>query len=118
MKAIFILLALAALTGCATQQMTTIPLSQDRLAAKPADAPIEVFQDTLPNRPYREISRLNIHLEKTHLIGSNTEKAIEQLKQQARACGADAIIEVTEDRGRLNETRILNVSATAIVYTD
>ena len=60
-----------------------------------------------PGRPLREdVLRDTFH-----------DTAIEELKKQARAAGADAIIEIDERRSRLNETLILHVTATAIHFT-
>ena len=106
------------LSGCVTQQVTSIPLTSEQVAPKPISANVEVYRDTSPERPYKRIARLNVHIEKTVLLSSSLDAAIGQLVDKARSVGADALIEISDDRSHLNETRILNVTATAIVYTD
>ncbi len=71
-----------------------------------------------PTQPFERIARLDAHYEKTHFVSTSLDTAIEELKKQARAAGADAIIEVDERRSRLNETMILHVTATAIHFTE
>lgn len=106
------------LGGCATADATTFSLSEKEFLAKPADHEIEVFSDSLPTRLFERVARLNFHSEKTFFVGTGFEAALRALKLQAREVGGDALIEVKESRSMLNETRIYNVSATAIVYHD
>jgi hypothetical protein len=87
-------------------------------SAKALDAPIEVFETGEPPRPFTRVARLDVHLEKTHWIGSNLADALPELKRQARLAGADAIIEIKERNSRVAETRIYHVTATGIRFVD
>ena len=77
---------------------------------KPASFAVQVFDGASPDRPFERIARLDAHFEKTHFATTFHDTAIEELKKQARAAGADAIIEIDERRSRLNETLILHVT--------
>lgn len=102
--------------ACATSQSGFRPLGSATYPAKPADSAIEVFEGEPPSRAFDRIARLDAHYEKTHFISTSRETAIAELKKQARAAGADAIIEIEEKRSQVGETLILHVSATAIRY--
>ena len=85
---------------------------------KPGTFEVEVFQTEIPTRPFEKISRLDVHLEKTHFISSSLTQALPELKRQARLSGADAIIEIQERKSMLGETKIYHVIGTGIRYTD
>jgi hypothetical protein len=103
--------------ACATTQGNFRPLGKT-YPPKPATFEVQVFQSTAPTQPFERIARVDAHFEKTHFVSTSLDAAIEELKKQARAAGADAIIEIDERRSRLNETMILHVSATAIHFTE
>jgi hypothetical protein len=65
-----------------------------------------------------ELSRLDVHLEKTHFIESSLSDALPELKRQARLSGADAVIEIRERTSKVAETRVYHVSATGIRFPD
>jgi hypothetical protein len=109
-------LAALCVVACATSQGGFRPLGTATYPAKPADAAIEVFEAEPPSRAFDRIARLDAHYEKTHLIPTGRETAIAELKKQARAAGADAVVDVVEKRSRVGETLILHVTATAIRY--
>jgi hypothetical protein len=100
--------------GCATTQSGFRPLGQT-YPPKPADFAVEIVEDT-PTRPFERIARLDTHFEKTHLIHTARDSGIAELKKQARAAGADAIIEVREMRSRVGETFILHMTGIGIRY--
>jgi hypothetical protein len=103
--------------SCATIQSRYIMLG-DSYPSKPEGYNVQVFQDEVPPRPFVRISRLDVHLEKTHFIGSALDDALPELKKQARLSGADAIIEIRESRSGVGETKIYHVTATGIRYID
>jgi hypothetical protein len=109
------LLALAA--GCASTLGHHEFFDQD-YAARPANAPVEVFVTGEPARPYSKVARLDVHLEKTGFVTSNLENALPELKRQARLAGCDAIIEIRERRSQLLETMVYHVTAVGARYTD
>lgn len=79
---------------------------------------VQILRDETPQRPFVRISRLDVHLEKTHFISSSLDDALPELKKQARLSGADAIIAIQEYSSMMGETRIYHVTATGIRYTD
>jgi hypothetical protein len=85
---------------------------------KPDAYDVQVFRDGVPKRPFVRISRLDVHLEKSHFIGLSLDNALPELKKQARLSGADAVIEIRENSSMRIETRIYHVTATGIRYTD
>ena len=101
--------------ACATTQTTFRPLG-NAYPARAANAPVEVFESGAPTRPFERIARLDAHFEKTALIPTSLETAIAALQVQARAAGADAIIDIQERRSRINETLVLHVTGTGIHY--
>ncbi len=104
--------------GCTTTQAQFRHLGQV-YPAKPANFVVEVFTDDLPARPFERIARLDVHLEKTTFVGSGLKDALPLLREQARLAGADAVIEIQEQRSSVAfETRIYHVTASAIRYTD
>jgi hypothetical protein len=110
----WVLIALC-LTACATTQGKFRPLGAS-YPPKAADFAVEVFENGAPLRPYERIARLDAHFEKTTFITTSHSAGLMELKQQARAAGADAIIEVREKRSQVGETMILHVSGMGIRY--
>jgi hypothetical protein len=115
MRAIVLALIVLCVAACATTQGKFRPLGTT-YPPKPGSFAVEVFETT-PDRPFERIARVDAHFEKTFFATTFRNTAIEELKKQARAAGADAIIEIDERRSQLNETLILHVSATAIHFT-
>ena len=107
----------ALLTVSCTVQSRYSPLGR-ALPPKPADAPVEIFHTGAPKRPFERVSRLDVHLEKTHFVPSSFSDAQPELQKQARLSGADAVIDIRESRSSLNETLIYHVTATGIRYLD
>ena len=86
--------AVMLITACATMQSRYIMLTEQKYPPRPEGHEIAVFRTGSPDRPFIRISRLDVHLEKTHFIGSSFEDALPELKKQARLSGADAIIDI------------------------
>jgi len=107
----------AVTSGCMSVQPAAFPIGKQR-SPRPEQSPVQLFKDTLPSRPYEEVARLNVHIEKTFFIPSAFPEALPQLEKLARQNGADAIISVSEKKTRLNETFIYNVSAIAVAFVD
>ena len=104
--------------SCATMQSRYIMLVDKKYPSRPEGYKIEVFRTGIPDRPFIKIARLDVHIEKTHFIGSNFEDALPELKKQARLAGADAIIDIQERTSRVLETKVYHVTATAIRYIE
>lgn len=117
-KAAVLLLIALLTTACATKQSRHYMLA-DSFPPKPEGYNVQIFHSDVPQRPFERISRLDVHLEKTHLIGSSfVNEAMPELEKQARLSGADAIIEIRGINSSVGETRIFHVTATGIRYTD
>ena len=111
-------LCLAGILGAAcTMQSRFSPLGKS-YPPRPQTAAVEVFQTGAPAKPFERVSRLDVHLEKTHLVPSSFSDALPELEKQARLSGADAIIDIRESKSSIGETRIYHVTATGIRYRD
>lgn len=108
---------IATVAACASTQSSYTPLSAG-YEARPANHPIEIFRNDAPDRAYIIVAELDVHKEATHFITYGFDDAVPELKLQARAAGADAIIDVVELRSRYLETSIYHISAKAIRYSD
>jgi hypothetical protein len=115
------ILAIALLTllsACASSQSGFTPTSQ-AAPPRPMDHEIEVFKgEDLPDRKYHVVATLDVHHEATHFIKREFDDAVEELKQQARGAGGDAIIQIVEANSSYLETSIYHVTAKAIRYED
>ena len=105
------------LSSCSATQSRYIHLSGN-VVSRPAEAEVLIFKDNLPDRPYQKVSRIDVHLEKSHFVGSDLDNAIPLLKKEARMSGAEAIIEIREKFSRVTETKIYHVTAIGILFTD
>ena len=112
---LWLAMAIAIVAGCSSVQSRFEPFGE-RFPAQPDNHEIAVFRFAPPDRAFARVARLDVHLEKTHFIGSSFDDALPELFRQARLAGADAIIEIEERSSRHLETRIYHVSATAIRY--
>ena len=94
------LLAVASLvivSGCAStgfmMARPKVTLYGTPLPAKARTAPIEVFETQKPERPYREVARIEVR-------DTNDRWSLEQIQKKAREVGADGII-ITGRSGRV-----------------
>jgi hypothetical protein len=108
---------LAALAGCVSTIGRYDFLDQS-YPERPIDAPIEAFVTGEPSRPYIRVARLDAHLEKTGFVTSSLAEALPELKRQARRAGCDAIVEISERRSEILETRVYHVTAIGVRYLD
>jgi hypothetical protein len=109
------LLALS-VVACATSQGKFRWLGPE-YPAKPAGFAVEVFESGLPTRPFERIARLDAHFEKTGFMATWHQTGLEELKRQARAAGADGIVDIQEQHTQVGETRVLHVTGFGIRYT-
>jgi len=102
-------------TACATTQgrYTVIDASYP---ARSENCQVKVLTDA-PKNPFKKISRLDVHLEKTHFIGSSLEDALPEITKQACLSGADAVIDLEERSSSVGETQIYHVTAIGIRYS-
>ena len=103
--------------SCATTQ-SRYSMFTDPYPPKSVEFDVQIFRNEIPQRPFMRIARLDVHLEKSHFMGSTFDDSLPELKKQARLAGADGIIEIREINSRVGETRIYHVTATGIRYID
>jgi hypothetical protein len=108
---------LVATAGCASTIGRYEFLDQS-YPARPADAPVEAFVTGEPSRPFVRVARLDAHLEKTGFMKSSLDEALPELERQARRAGCNAIIEISERRSEILETRVYHVTAIGVRYPD
>jgi hypothetical protein len=116
-SSIFIFLVVILITSCATTQSRYSMLGQN-YPSRAEDCKVDIFKSGIPDKKFIRISRLDVHLEKTHFIGSNFDDALPELKKQACKSGADAIVDVQERSSMVGETKIYHVTATGIKYLE
>ena len=87
---------------------------------KPSDCSIEVFKTGVPSKKFVRISRLDVHRERTYYGRTELDDVLDELKEQACASGADAVIDLDERSKNINlhETNVYHVTATGIQYSE
>jgi len=106
------------LVSCATTQSRFTALGQAH-APRPEDCSVAVLKDSVPQKAFERVSRLDVHIERTGFSQGDLESAIPELKKQACLSGADAIIEIRErSTGFRFENRVYHVTATGIKFKD
>ena len=108
-------LLLLCLPSCATTQSRFAPLGPAH-APRAAGSTVDVYHEGLPSRPFVRVARLDVHIERTHFVGSSLKSAMPELLKQARQAGADAIVEIRERRSTIGETKAYHVTATGVKY--
>lgn len=82
-------LSASAASGCAVPIEATHVLTGPPLAARPDDAPVAVYFNESPGRPYREVAQIRVRA--TGAAAALSE-VVATAAQDAREVGADAII--------------------------
>lgn len=103
------------LAACTSHQSRYVPI-EETYDALPSDYKVEVYRYELPQRPFKRVARLDVHIEKTHFLSTDFEDALPELREQARLSGSHAIIEIEERQSSMLETKIYHVSATGIRF--
>src|SRR2546427_631749 len=86
---------------------------------RPEDCSVAVLKESVPQKAFERVSRLDVHIERTGFAQGDLESAIPELKKQACLSGADAIIEIQErSTGFRFENRAYHVTATGIKFKD
>ena len=112
-----LLLIILTITACSTTQSRFVPLGSTQ-SPKPDDHPVQIFREKEPDRPFERISRIYVHLEKTHFISSDFDDALPKLQKEARLSGADAVIDINERKSSVGETQIYHVTAIGIKFIE
>lgn len=111
-------LAALALAGCATEVGSFT--ATEKLSPKPANHPVAVYTNGVPDRAFRRVATLDVRCESQGFMQPTIETdAIPMLIKQARAAGCDAIMEIKERKPPENwtfETKVLLVTATGIAF--
>lgn len=114
---IYTVVLLLTMISCASSQSRYVLLEQ-RYVPLSADFEIKVYKDSLPEKKFKRVSRLDVHLEKSHFVSSDLDNALPLLKKEARMSGAHAIIDIKERRSAVLETKIYHVTATGIRFLE
>lgn len=80
------------------------------------DCSVDIFKNEMPSRDFVEISRIDVHLEKTLLITTDFDGALPELQKQACLSGADAVVNIQERSSTHLETNMYHVTATGVRY--
>ena len=105
------------LASCETTQSRYVSLGQ-AYPPRPQDCDVSVLRDSVPQKPFQRVSRLDVHIARTHFVHASFDSALPELKKQACLSGADAIIEIQERSTGFLEDRAYHVTATGIKFTD
>src|SRR5689334_21732458 len=113
-----IILSLVLIVGCSTSARYSMLVPTH--TPKPSDCSSEVFITGVPSKKFVRISRLDVHRERTYYGRTELDDVLEELKEQACASGADAVIEIDERSRNINlqETNVYHVTATGIQYSE
>lgn len=117
---IFWVLVACVLTGCAASEVGTFTSLGPSRMPKPHDYHVDVFEATLPQRPFERVAILDAHCESQWFATpSLQDDVMPELIRQARAAGCDAIIEIQEKHlespGNF-ETGAKHYTAIGVVY--
>jgi hypothetical protein len=99
-----------AIAGCSTVRSRHAFIDQ-AYPPRPDGAAVTVLAPGAPSGDCVRVSRLDVHIEKTMLVGSTLDEALPALQREARASGADTIAQIEERTSRLRETRMYHVTA-------
>jgi len=113
-KILKLFLGLVVTTSCTTTQ-SRYSVIEAPYPAKSESCPVDVLTGA-PKKQFIKISKLDVHLEKTHFIGSSLEDALPDIKKQACLSGADAVIDLEERTSSVGETQVYHVKAIGIHY--
>ena len=95
-----IVVCIATTSGCASYR-TNSNISSGSTSAVSPDTQIIITQESLQGRNYEEIGIIEVSVKKLTAFHKDptTDQADEVLAEKARAIGADAVINVTYERG-------------------
>lgn len=104
------------LTGCSSQSRHTMLVPQYN--SKPAHCHVEIFTKGHPSQQFERISRLDVHIERTYYVKSQLDDALPEMRKEACASGADAVIDIQERSSNFNlaETNMYHVTGTGVRY--
>ena len=103
------------LSACSTTQ-SGFTFVAVRESPRAADCNVEILRRDMPLRPFVRISRIDVHIERTFFADPTFADAVPELRRQACLSGADAVIEVREERDAIVENRSYHVTATGVKY--
>ncbi len=101
-----VLLGMVALAACSS--VPARPGGEERR--------VEVFSSGHPTRPFTEVCRLSLNLEKKSSGEPTLEDILPEVKHRASMCGADGIIDLEWGVRGASEAIIYRVKATAIAF--
>lgn len=105
------------LAACASNSARFSPMPGKSLPPKDDSFEVAVFESVLPARAFERIARLDVRMEMSASQGASLQDAIPELKRQARRAGADAIIDIRQQRSKVGDMMVFQVSAMGIRYS-
>lgn len=108
-----VLLGLVLLAGCAPT-VQTVTFRSPPPAARPADAPVRIYELQRPTCPFEEVGRVTVSRRNkfTSLQAMNAA-----LMAAARAIGGDAIVAFSQEREVTGATAVVDPDAPLVVGT-
>lgn len=107
------------MSSCATHaRISFVPKGSAAYEPRQPSCDVQVFRDAKPDRPYVEIGTINYHDERhrTSAGGLTLDAALPEIRRQACAAGADAVVNLhVTDEKRL-EWAMFHVTAIAVRF--
>ncbi len=110
--------AISILAGCASEVGTHTFVHQPR-PPRPAGAPVEIFTNGLPARDFERVAILDVQCEAQFFADRSVQNAFPLFKDEARAAGCDAVIEIQEAKTPRNwtlETKVKHYTGVGVAY--
>jgi len=110
------MLAVLSLAACAGSSGRFSPMPGKSLPPKDESFEVAVFESALPARTFERVARLDVRMEMPASKDASLQDAMPELKRQARRAGADAIVDIRQQRSKVGDTTLFQVSAMGIRY--
>lgn len=106
-------ISLLCMASCASTVSGFVP-DAERFSARDAQCTIEIVKKgNEPSRAVNRIGLISVRIEKTHFASPGWADALPDIQRQACLAGADAVVDVEEDRSSYIETRAYLVQGIA-----
>ncbi|MDD2737072.1 MAG: hypothetical protein PHF56_24320 [Desulfuromonadaceae bacterium] len=117
LKSIVLLVALLALTACATE--TRVSKLSSQYPAKPEGCDIRIYKDLKPDNAYDVVGKLESHMQRNFFLGGKVTldgEGFQELKQKGCELGGDAIIIDDSMESSVSEVTHIHVWATVVKF--
>lgn len=106
--------------ACCSSVTNQVQYTGSRLAAKPENCAIEIFDKTT-QKPHRVVAEIDAYVRRNKLTGGLQgvyEEAVPELRKQGCAAGADAVIVLNQAVSNSGEFKLLYVKAVAVQWQE